>query len=123
MRNILKNCKVHWVIKANFVADYWNTCDHTSVSSAVHDLKITENVFWEYIRLHRHVKEYPQLARIPTKTEAIFLMNQYTNKYQFRALVNVEATKYKSAKALNKVKEKMNESKNAEGSLDIREET
>jgi len=104
----LKNQKISWIVKANYIQNYWYNSN--DLKSCLHELGISEDTFWDYLRLAKFLKEYPQLAKIPNKTSAALLINQFENPKQFRALLNFEATKYKSALILNKMRVNLYES-------------
>jgi hypothetical protein len=111
-KTFLKNQKIHWVVKANYIADFWIKSDK-NIRSAAYELEISEDTFWDYLLLANFLHQYPKLSNIPNKSDALNLIKQFEDAKQFRALLNFTVTKYKSVLILNNMRKKI-----YEGSID-----
>jgi len=96
--------KVHCAIKARMVRNMQDQNPTMNRNNIAWKFNTTERIISEYLQIAQAMKHFPALDKIPTKTEALILINSTNDNTELRQLINVTALKYKSQLLLKEIK-------------------
>ena len=90
----------HWSTKVRILEKYHKTKkeedSHWSENKTAAELNTSSPVIWQALRLAAIIREFPTLSKIPRKTDAINLVQKYSDKSvtEFRKVIKQVDVKY-----------------------------
>lgn len=103
LRTILKKSNVHWVVKSRLILKYQLENPLMNLNTVATKLQVSIVSLFDYLKLEKFLKKYPQLFQIPSKIEALNLINSTENHEELQSRIKKVAFEYKSQAQLAKI--------------------
>jgi hypothetical protein len=107
IQSILRSKKIHWSIKANVMANYARQDPTMNLERIAFKLKTQFRMVDDYLKLAYLLQRYPQVVKIPTKSEVFQIVNN-TPSEKLRDVINMVAVRYKNQIQLKEIKDEFN---------------
>lgn len=101
---LFKDSKSHWTIKARIIYNYSEQMPTMNRNNIAWKFDTTEPIISDYLKLSYALKQFPTLSKIPTKKEALQLLQSTDNPIELRQIIRVAAIKYKSQLQLRTIR-------------------
>lgn len=102
---LFKDQRSHWTIKARIIYNYSEQIPTMNRNHIAWKFDTTEPIISDYIRLSYALKQFPTLAKIPTKLEALKLLDSTDDRIELSRNIRLAVLKYKSKLQLKEIRD------------------